>query len=125
MIQPDKRPVLIDPPSGWKYGFPKVAWPIPEDTDKWLTENGYPQQEIDSLGENFYVQITPVTDDFLLKLYMIGWEDEFKSKRRQLIKEPLYQKAYDLGREHAITGDDLSHIDIMSNEEIIQLILNL
>ena len=45
---------IIDPPSGWKYGFPK---PIPEDRIEdvlvWLVEQGYPQSEIDSLGEIF------------------------------------------------------------------------
>jgi len=43
----------IDPPSGWKYGFPKV---LPDDvtnTLKWLVENGYPQTEIDVFGDNF------------------------------------------------------------------------
>ena len=38
---------MIDPPSGWRYGFPKV---IPEDvtdTIQWLLDNGYPQHEID------------------------------------------------------------------------------
>ncbi len=46
---------MIDPPSGWRYGFPK---PIPEDqlgrTREWLVENGYPQSEIDALGDRFY-----------------------------------------------------------------------
>ena len=46
---------IIDPPSGWKYGFPK---PIPEDRKKdslvWLVEQGYPQELIDKLGEHFY-----------------------------------------------------------------------
>jgi len=45
---------IIDPPSGWKYGFPK---PIPndiKDTEAWLIEYGYPQEEIDALGEYFY-----------------------------------------------------------------------
>jgi len=45
---------MIDPPSGWRYGFPK---PLPEgieNVNKWLVENGYPQQEIDALGEYFY-----------------------------------------------------------------------
>ena len=45
---------IIDPPSGWKYGFPK---PIPEDRIEdvlvWLVEQGYPQSEIDGLGEIF------------------------------------------------------------------------
>lgn len=47
---------MCDPPSGWKYGFPK---PIPEDiedTKAWLVENGYPQEEINKCGEHFYVR---------------------------------------------------------------------
>jgi hypothetical protein len=47
--------LLIDPPSGWLYGFPKA---IPEkDRHRvlaWLVENGYPQAEIDSYGVLFY-----------------------------------------------------------------------
>lgn len=46
---------MIDPPSGWKYGFPK---PIPDyrinDQLVWLVEEGYPQKEIDNLGEYFF-----------------------------------------------------------------------
>ena len=38
----------IDPPSGWKYGFPK-AYTKPEDQslEAWMLEQGYPQWEID------------------------------------------------------------------------------
>ena len=45
---------MIDPPSGWKYGFPKELPDDIEDTMKWLVENGYPQKEIDACGERFY-----------------------------------------------------------------------
>jgi hypothetical protein len=44
----------IDPPSGWKYGFPKVLPESVEDVMKWLVENGYPQYEIDRCGKHFY-----------------------------------------------------------------------
>lgn len=47
---------MIDPPSGWMYGFPKE---IPEgvgDTCKWLVDNGYPEKLIKDLGNNFYVR---------------------------------------------------------------------
>jgi len=38
----------IDPPSGWKYGFPKVLPdPTPEDIRSWLIENGYPERDVD------------------------------------------------------------------------------
>jgi hypothetical protein len=49
--------MMCDPPSGWKYGFPK---PLPDKVEKegnvleWLVEQGYPQAEIDNLGDHFY-----------------------------------------------------------------------
>ena len=48
---------MIDPPSGWKYGFPKAmpgvfdTW---EEQRTWLVSEGYPQKEIDSYGDHFY-----------------------------------------------------------------------
>ena len=54
---------IIDPPSGWKYGFPK---PIPydiKDTNKWLVEQGYPQSIIDELGEYFYCRYWEQPDE--------------------------------------------------------------
>ncbi len=43
-----KQVKIIDPPSGWRYGFPKEH-PGDEIKDiyKWLVENGYPQSQID------------------------------------------------------------------------------
>ena len=55
--------IWIDPPSGWRYGFPKVY-----DGAKdggiltWLVEQGYPQAQIDSLGEQFYWRSWEATD---------------------------------------------------------------
>jgi hypothetical protein len=45
---------MIDPPSGWLYGFPKELPEGVENVLAWLVENGYPQKEIDNLGEHFY-----------------------------------------------------------------------
>jgi hypothetical protein len=48
---------MIDPPSGWKYGFPKA---IPKQFDTWeeqrawLVSEGYPEKQIDSMGDYFY-----------------------------------------------------------------------
>ena len=38
--------MVIDPPSGWKYGFPKE---VPEGVDlrEWLLEEGYPEKDIE------------------------------------------------------------------------------
>ena len=50
------RVTMIDPPSGWKYGFPKVipTDPRPADSLAWLVENGYPAKLIESYGDHFY-----------------------------------------------------------------------
>ena len=34
--------LMVDPPSGWKYGFPKPAPTKVENLRVWLEENGYP-----------------------------------------------------------------------------------
>jgi hypothetical protein len=37
----------IDPPSGWKFCFPKkLPDPPPMNVGAWLVENGYPQSEV-------------------------------------------------------------------------------
>lgn len=47
---------MIDPPSGWKYGFPK---PMPkqfetwEESRAWLISEGYPESMIERYGERF------------------------------------------------------------------------
>ena len=72
---------IIDPPSGWKYGFPK---PIPEDRKNdvlvWLVEQGYPQSEIDDLGDYFPCRY---------------WEQEEQTNQKcedfsKLHEDPLY-----------------------------------
>jgi len=51
----NKKVLMVDIPSGHRYGFPK-----PYDKEKhpdfnaWLVSEGYPQKEIDNLGEYFH-----------------------------------------------------------------------
>jgi len=47
---------MCDPPSGWKYGFPKVVPEGIENLNEWLVSEGYPQKEIDSYGQYFYTR---------------------------------------------------------------------
>jgi len=40
--------LMIDPPSGWKYGFPRpLDKKVDQPLEEWLVENGYPQELID------------------------------------------------------------------------------
>ena len=43
--------LLYDPPSGWKYGFPRPYLPKEGETlEETLLRDGYPQEEIDAGG---------------------------------------------------------------------------
>ncbi len=48
-----KEYIMVDPPYGFKYGFPKSYLKAnpPLDIELWLVENGYPQSEIDRYEE--------------------------------------------------------------------------
>lgn len=41
-----KRVTVVDPPSGWKYGFPMVL-PDGKSYEELLLENGYPTEDIE------------------------------------------------------------------------------
>ena len=50
MLVKPKR-VMIDPPNGWRYGFPKMLPLIPKEGKNfrlkdWLIQEGYPPHEI-------------------------------------------------------------------------------
>lgn len=37
--------LVVDPPEGWRFGFPKIVpeWLKPEDMDAWIVQQGYPR----------------------------------------------------------------------------------
>lgn len=53
------KPVMVDPPGGWKYSFPKLYDPNKEEGTMfdWLVREGYPQSEIDAYEGQFYCSI--------------------------------------------------------------------
>lgn len=52
---------MVDPPSGWKYGFPKpVPNPVPDSMIDWMVSEGYPKDKTHSASfysNHFYVDI--------------------------------------------------------------------
>jgi len=70
-----------------------------------------------------------MTDEekILLESYMIGFKAELKgiSAPTILPKHLATTKAYFLGRHHALVGDDVSSIDSLSDDQIIEIINNL
>lgn len=51
----------VDPPSGWRYGFPKVLPKEVTDVKKWLVEQGYPKSLTEA--EWFYCRYWEGKDD--------------------------------------------------------------
>ena len=39
--------VMIDPPRGWAYGFPKELPEDVQDLRQWLVDQGYPESQVD------------------------------------------------------------------------------
>lgn len=84
----------IDPPSGWKYGFPKE---LPKGVDHitFLIENGYPEEEIKLYGDKFsyriFGKISTSYEDFA---------EEFRgnilSIDENIHNEELHEKKYSL-----------------------------
>lgn len=58
-----------------------------------------------------------MTDERLLELYMQGFRDELNGQ-----KIDTKDSAYNLGALHAILGDEVTSIDYLSDEQILEKI---
>ena len=99
----EKKLILIDPPSGWMYGFPKAItqeqYKAITNLKQWCIDNGYPLSEAITYGEYFNIQISGD---------LSFMEEEIKPNKKQFVEfnEDLF-KAYinkfsDLGKRKAI-----------------------
>lgn len=61
-------------------------------------------------------------DQTILDWYYYGFHDELNDKTRPPSSEDLYKIAYKLGCMHAILGDEMPHIDNLSDREVINII---
>lgn len=60
----------------------------------------------------------------LIETYMCGFNDELHGRTKIWNPNPLLLRAYNLGRQDAIIGDDVRSVDYKTNEEIFNNILN-
>ena len=63
-------------------------------------------------------------DKVLLETYMWGFNDELDGKTELWNPNPLLLRAYKMGRQDAIVGDDVRTVDYQTNEEILNRIWN-
>lgn len=67
-------------------------------------------------------QATYVSDEELLGCYMHGFMDELDNNQDYDFGSPIKNKAYNMGRGHALLGEDCRSVDYLSKEEIINMI---
>jgi hypothetical protein len=67
-------------------------------------------------------KIMEESDKELLDWYMKGFHDELCGTSTIESDDNLKNIAYKLGSQHAIIGDDISSIDLLSNKEILNII---
>lgn len=63
-----------------------------------------------------------VSDDKLLKIYMIGFSDELDDNTNDKEYHDIELKAYNIGVVDAIIGDDISSSDLQTNDMILRRI---
>jgi hypothetical protein len=124
----NKTQLMIDPPSGWKYGFPK---PYDEKKDghlkTFLKKNGYPTKDIDFALENcrmFYEEIEAIKtmktknksiDPYYLKIGKFKKKAVYDAKVD--MSDQMENTFESLGREH-ITKEQ--YINIGFNYALIK-----
>ena len=53
--------IWVDPPEGWKYGFPAIYDPETDGNIRdWVVRKGYPLLTIEAYGESWAVRCWPV-----------------------------------------------------------------
>jgi hypothetical protein len=106
-----KTNLFIDPPSGWKYGFPKEApknlremeW---HDLNNWLVENGYPIEEVEYWSKS---KFGSVPCRF------------FEMEIQEVEEKPLYERFHVMFND-MIDRDDLSVEDYRTMRDVEQLL---
>lgn len=63
-----------------------------------------------------------MTDEDLLTIYMWGFNDGLRGQNRVIPTNLLATRAYEIGKTDALIGDDVSSVDLQTNEEILNRI---
>lgn len=87
------------------------------------------KSEIDDaeVKKNYFVWLKEKLDNEnneLLNIYQIGFNDELTGSPYAAYDIEIKQRAYNLGRLDAICGDDVTSLDMQTDEEILQHIRN-
>jgi len=62
------------------------------------------------------------TDKKLLEFYMLGFNNELNGSSSVLPNDTLITKAYTIGANHAVLGDDVRSFDYLTDYELLKII---
>jgi SH3-like domain-containing protein len=55
--------IWVDPPEGWKFGFPAIYDPEKDgQMSEWIISKGYPVQIIKEYGEQWHIRCWPADE---------------------------------------------------------------
>jgi hypothetical protein len=60
------------------------------------------------------------SDELLLDYYKKGWKDCANGNKEQKFQDQLLQRAYSIGWCDFIVGDDVSSVDMQTDEQILK-----
>ena len=63
-----------------------------------------------------------MTKEEILGYYFKGFTDELE-RNKQEVPEGIATISYNLGRSHALIGDDVRSVDYLTEEEIVQMVI--
>jgi hypothetical protein len=59
----NNKSIWVDPPEGWKYGFPAIYDPEKDgQMSEWIVNKGYPLEVIKEYGKSWMVRTWPVKE---------------------------------------------------------------
>jgi len=89
---------IIDPPSGWKYGFPRVhTRPNHQSLEEWLVEKGYPKEDAKWASENCRYWMENQEDNMDIEhTDLTGTTQERMLARQRVIMDTLDSLKYQL-----------------------------
>ena len=91
-----------------------------DDTEHLMSSDKNKERLLESIE-----QANSVSDEELLGCYMHGFMDELDNNLDYEFDLPIKNRAYNMGRSHALIGDDVRSVDYLSNDEIIKQIRKL
>ena len=113
----NQKLILIDPPSGWRFGFPKAVtqeqYKEITSLKEWCIENGYPKKEADSYGKWFCIGISGELPETNQNFGLFGEDNKPKpTYTEEEVRQLFIDRAKEFSPSSRVFGDFLLKQDL-------------